>query len=115
METVGQSHTWEIRKIRKDGSLLWVRENAKAMRRADDKLIVLVACEDVTERKQTERALQQSEAYLADAQALSHTGSWSWDVCRRDFAYRSAEVYRLFGFDPEQGATAEQIQSRIPA
>lgn len=115
METVGQSHTWEIRKIRKDGSLLWVRENAKAMRRADDKLVVLVACEDVTERKQTEHALQQSEAYLADAQELSHTGSWSWDVCRRDFAYRSAEVYRLFGFDPEQGATAEQIQSRIPA
>src|SRR6185437_15504295 len=30
LETVGQSHTWEIRKIRKDGSLLWVRENAKA-------------------------------------------------------------------------------------
>ncbi|HTC98826.1 MAG TPA: PAS domain S-box protein [Bradyrhizobium sp.] len=114
LEAVGQSHTWEIRKIRKDGSLLWVRENAKAMRRADDKLIVLVACEDFTERKQTEHALQQSEAYLADAQEMSHTGSWSWDVRRRDFAYRSAEVYRLFGFDPEQGATAEQIQSRIP-
>jgi PAS domain S-box-containing protein len=46
---------------------------------------------------------------------LSHTGSWSWDVRGRDFAYRSAEVYRLFGFDPEQGASAEQIQSRIPA
>jgi PAS domain S-box-containing protein len=29
--TVGQSHTWEIRKVRKDGSVLWVRENAKAM------------------------------------------------------------------------------------
>ena len=114
LEAVGQSHTWEIRKIRKNGSLLWVRENAKAMRRADDKLIVLVACEDVTERKQTEHALQQSEAYLADAQEMSHTGSWSWDVRRRDFAYRSAEVYRLFGFDPEHGATAEQIQSRIP-
>lgn len=115
LETVGQSHTWEIRKIRKDGSLLWVRENAKAMRRADDRLIVLVACEDVTERKQTEHALRQSEAYLEEAQHLSHTGSWSWDLRRRDFAYRSAEVYRLFGFDPEQGASAEQLQSRIPA
>src|SRR6185437_7759073 len=115
LESVGQSHTWEIRKIRKDGSLLWVRENAKAMRRAGDRLIVLVACEDVTERKQTEHALRQSEAYLAHAQALSHTGSWSWDVRGRDFVYRSPEVYRLFGFDPEQGASAEQIQSRIPA
>jgi PAS domain S-box-containing protein len=241
LETVGQSHTWEIQKIRKDGSLLWVRENAKAMRRADGKLVVLVACEDVTERNRTEQALQQSEAYLAhaqglshtgsfgwqvatgeviwtaetfrifgydpatrpniqlvierthpddraavqrtvdqatrdgndfeheyrllmpdgsvkqvhalaratinaagslefvgavtdvtvtrqaeqrlrrseayleEAQHLSHTGSWSWDVRRDDFAYRSAEVYRLFGFDPEQGASAEEIQSRIPA
>jgi PAS domain S-box-containing protein len=241
LETVGQSHTWEIQKIRKDGSLLWVRENAKAMRRADDKLVVLVACEDVTERNRTEQALQQSEAYLAhaqglshtgsfgwlvatgeiiwtaetfrifgydpatrpniqlvierthpddraavqrtvdqatrdgndfeheyrllmpdgsvkqvhalaratinaagslefvgavtdvtvtrqaeqrlrrseayleEAQHLSHTGSWSWDVRRDDFAYRSAEVYRLFGFDPEQGASAREIQSRIPA
>jgi PAS domain S-box-containing protein len=241
LEAIGQSHTWEIQKIRKDGSRLWVRENAKAMRRADGKLIVLVACEDVTERKQTENALRQSQAYLAHAQQLSHTGSfgwrvatgeiiwtaetfrifgfdpaikptlelvierthpedraavqrtvdqaerdrkdfeheyrllmpdgsvkhlhalaratinasgglefvgavtdvtaakqaeqrlrrseayleeaqhlshtasWSWDVRRRDFVYRSAEVYRLFGFDPEQGASAEEIQSRIPA
>jgi PAS domain S-box-containing protein len=115
LETVGQSHTWEIRKIRKNGSLLWVRENAKAMRRSDGKLVVLVACEDVTERRRTEHALQQSESYLAHAQRLSHTGSWSWDVRRDDFAYRSAEVYRLFGFDPEQGASAEEIQSRIPA
>jgi PAS domain S-box-containing protein len=115
LETVGQSHTWEIRKIRKNGSLLWVRENAKTMRRSDGKLVVLVACEDVTERKRTEHALQQSEAYLAHAQGLSHTGSWSWDVRRDDFGYRSAEVYRLFGFDPEQGASAKEIQSRIPA
>jgi PAS domain S-box-containing protein len=114
LEAVGQSHTWEIQKTRKDGSRLWVRENAKAMRRADDKLIVLVACEDITERRRTEDALQISEAYLADAQELSHTGSWSWDVRRRDFIYRSAEVYRLFGFDPEQGASADDIQSRIP-
>ena len=41
LETIGQSHTWEIRKVRKDGSVLWVRENAKAMRRANDQLIVL--------------------------------------------------------------------------
>jgi PAS domain S-box-containing protein len=35
LETIGESHTWEIQKIRRDGSLLWVRENAKAMRRSD--------------------------------------------------------------------------------
>ena len=48
LESIGQSHTWEIQKVRKDGSLLWVRENAKALRRADDQFVVLIACEDVT-------------------------------------------------------------------
>ena len=51
LENIGQTHSWEIRKVRKDGSSLWVRENAKAVRRLDNQLIVLIACEDVTERK----------------------------------------------------------------
>jgi PAS domain S-box-containing protein len=106
LETVGQSHTWEIQKIRKDGSLLWVRENAKAMRRADDKLVVLVACEDVTERNRTEQALQQSEAYLAHAQGLSHTGSFGWQVATGEIIW-TAETFRIFGYDP---ATRPNIQ-----
>ena len=57
---------------------------------------------DVTVAKETERKLRRSEAYLAEAQRLSHTSSWAWDVRRREFVYRSPEVYRLFGFDPEQ-------------
>ena len=114
LENIGQSHTWEIRKIRKNGSLLWVRENAKAMRRSDGRVIVLIACEDVTERKATESALQQNEAYLAEAQRLSHTSSWAWDIRRRDFIYRSAEFFRLFGFDPEEDVPAKAIQDRIP-
>src|SRR5207237_2317868 len=65
LEGVGQSHTWEIPKVRKDGSVLWVRENAKALRRADGQLIVLIACEDITERKHAENALGQSEACVA--------------------------------------------------
>ena len=62
LETVDQSHTWEIRKIRKDGSVLWVRENAKAMLRGDGTPVVLVACENITQRKEAEDALRQSEA-----------------------------------------------------
>jgi PAS domain S-box-containing protein len=111
LETVGQSHTWEIQKIRKDGSLLWVRENAKAMRRADDKLVVLVACEDVTERKRTEHALQQSEAYLAHAQALSHTGSFGWRVATGEIIW-TAETFRIFGYDPATKPTLQLVIDR---
>ena len=58
----------------------------------------------IEDQKRIRAALVRSEAYLAETQHLSHTGSWAWDVRRREFVYRSAEVYRLFGFDPEKDA-----------
>src|SRR5262249_47852133 len=111
LETVGQSHTWEIQKIRKNGSLLWVRENAKAMRRADGKLVVLIACEDVTERKQAENALQQSEAYLAQAQELSRTGSFGWSVATGEIIW-SKETCRIFACDPATKPTRQFVIER---
>ncbi len=99
IETVGQSHTWEIQKIRKDGSVLWVRENTKATRWADDQLIVLVACEDITDRKRTETALRRSEAHLAQAQELSRTGSFGWNVATGEVIW-SKETFRIFEYDP---------------
>ncbi|WBL75376.1 PAS domain S-box protein [Bradyrhizobium xenonodulans] len=98
LETVDQSHTWEIRKVRKDGSVLWVRENAKTMLRADGGPIVLVACENITERKEAENALRQSEAYLAQAQELSHTGSFGWRAATGEITW-SKETYRIFQCD----------------
>src|SRR6266852_4426272 len=79
------------------------------LRRSRDDL--QVAIED---HKRIEAALRRSEAYLAEAQHLSHTSSWAWDVRRREWAYRSAEVYHLFGFDPEKGAVPLQaFRNRI--
>ncbi|MCP3373576.1 PAS domain S-box protein [Bradyrhizobium cajani] len=106
LETVDQSHTWEIRKVRKDGSVLWVRENAKTMLRADGGPIVLVACENITERKEAENALRQSEAYLAQAQELSHTGSFGWRSATGEITW-SKETYRIFQCD-------EGTEPRIP-
>ena len=106
LETVDQSHTWEIRKVRKDGSVLWVRENAKTMLRADGGPIVLVACENITERKEAENALRQSEAYLAQAQELSHTGSFGWRSATGEITW-SKETYRIFQCD-------EGTRPRIP-
>jgi PAS domain S-box-containing protein len=108
---VGQSHTWEIRKVRKDGSMLWVRENAKALRRADDKLVILIACEDITERKQAENALRQSEAYLAQAQEISRTGSFGWSVETGEIFW-SRETFRIFGCDPATKPSISLILAR---
>jgi PAS domain S-box-containing protein len=107
-ETIGQSHTWEIRKVRKNGSILWARESAKAMRQADNKPILLIACEDITERKQAESALQQSEAYLAEAQELSRTGSFGWNVATGEIVW-SKETFRIFQCDPATIPTLDFI------
>src|SRR6202040_782229 len=49
LDTLGQPQSWEVRKVRKNGTTPWVRENAKAVRRSNNQVIVLVACEDITE------------------------------------------------------------------
>jgi PAS domain S-box-containing protein len=55
-----------------------------------------------------EEKLQRSEAYLAEAQRLTHTGSWAWRVAGREALHLSAEWYRIYGFDPENGPPAHE-------
>ena len=52
------------------------------------------------QRKLAQDKLQRSEAYLAEAQKLTHTGSWAWDVRTRRVLYCSDEMFRIFGLDP---------------
>ncbi|MEA2263444.1 MAG: hypothetical protein QOJ51_6269, partial [Acidobacteriaceae bacterium] len=63
---------------------------------------------DVTAAKQAEEALRRSESYLADAQRLTRTGSWAWNVATRQSVYWSQENHRLFGFDPEGGIPSDE-------
>src|SRR5213080_4080934 len=55
------------------------------------------------ERKLAESARRQSEAYLEEAQRLSHTGSWAWAPATGEIRYWSEETYRVLGFDPKPG------------
>jgi len=50
--------------------------------------------------------LRRNEAYLAEAQKLSHTGSGAWRVPEGDALYLSDEWYRIYGFDPKDGLSA---------
>jgi PAS domain S-box-containing protein len=56
-----------------------------------------------------EEKLKRSEAYLAEAQRLTHTGSWAWRVAGRDALHLSEEWYRIYGFDPENGPPAFEL------
>jgi len=55
------------------------------------------------ERKSAEESLRRSEGYLAEAQRLSHTGSWASIPARGEIKYFSEECYRVTGFDPHDG------------
>jgi PAS domain S-box-containing protein len=55
------------------------------------------------QHKLAEDALRRSEGYLAEAQRLTHTGSWVWRVADRKPLYLSDEWYRVYGFDPKDG------------
>jgi PAS domain S-box-containing protein len=68
------------------------------------------------ERKLTQEALSRSEAYLAEAQKLTHTGSGAWRVPGFDAVYLSDEWYRIYGFDPKQGLSAwkDRLQRMHP-
>jgi PAS domain S-box-containing protein len=69
---------------------------------------------DITDRKRAEEALRRSEAYLAEGQRLSHTGSWAWSPVTARRNYWSEEMFRIFGFEPKQGPPAlERFLQRI--
>src|SRR6266481_2636108 len=56
---------------------------------------------DITAARQAEEALRRSESYLAEAQRLTHTGSWAFDAIKS--LYWSEENFRIWGFDPQLG------------
>jgi PAS domain S-box-containing protein len=109
----GNDFDHEYRLLMPDGSVKLVHAVARASD-ASGGLEFVGAITDVTVARDAERKLRRSEAYLAESQRLSHTCSWAWDVRRREIVYRSAEVFRIFGFDPEGGAVPWQaLQDRI--
>jgi PAS domain S-box-containing protein len=74
LEQFGRSMSWEARKVRKDGAVLWVRETARAVERSKNQPILLVACEDISERKRTDEALRSAQAELARVGRLTTMG-----------------------------------------
>jgi PAS domain S-box-containing protein len=60
------------------------------------------------QRKQAEEDVRRSETFLAEAQALSQTGSWGWKTATGDLFW-SRETYRIFGFEPDVNPTLPMV------
>src|SRR5216684_4384521 len=104
----GKDFDHEYRLLMPDGSVKYVHAVAHAARDASGSIEFVGAVTDVTAAKETERKLRRSEAYLAEAQRLSHTGSWAWDARRREFVFRSPEAHRMLGLDPDEDTVPQQ-------
>ncbi len=94
---------FEHRLLLPDGSVKYVHVSAPASETPDGKLEYVGALTDVTAARQAEATLRESEAYLAEAQRLSHTGSWAWNPVTGENRYWSEECFHLLGFDPAEG------------
>jgi PAS domain S-box-containing protein len=71
---------------------------------------------DVTEQELLTHELERQQAHLAEAQKLTHTGSWTWRFVDRKMKteHLSEEWYRIYGFDPAEGApTLEEFSERV--
>jgi PAS domain S-box-containing protein len=66
------------------------------------------------QQKLAQEKLQRSEAYLAQAQKLTRTGSWAWDLRTQRVLYCSEQTFRIFGLDPRESLpTRKTFRQRI--
>jgi PAS domain S-box-containing protein len=70
------------------------------------------ACLDIEDHKRAEAALRRSETFLAEGQRISSTGSFSWRLADDELTF-SAELSRIFDFEPQEVVTFDRIRDRV--
>jgi PAS domain S-box-containing protein len=105
----------DFRIVRPDGTIKNTRSIGHPILDERGDVVEFVgAAIDVTEHHRAAQALRRSEAYLAEAQRLTKTGSWAMDPCADRVIYLSQETYRIFGFNPADGIPSiERFMQRV--
>ena len=93
-------YSLDKRFVHRDGSLIWGRLTISLLKGRTPAFVVAMV-EDVTEKRTALEILRRSKGYLAEAERLTHTGSWAWNMRTRD-AFWSKEMFRIVGQDPEK-------------
>ena len=101
LESLGQSNTWEVQKVRKDGGTLWVRETATAIKRANGGVVVLIAGEDITERRRAEESVRESAKRFRALIEHAYDAVLLLDS-HNSVLYVSPSVERILGYSAEE-------------
>ena len=105
--------TVEYRVVWPDGTLHWLSTNGRMFfDDAGEPVRVVGFTSDVTRQKLVEEELRRSEAFLAQAQRLSRTGSFSWRVATDEITW-SDQLYRIYELDPGTPITLDVIRTRV--
>jgi transcriptional regulator with PAS, ATPase and Fis domain/HAMP domain-containing protein len=104
----------EFRILLPDGTLKYMHTVGHPVLNASGELVQFVGSStDITERVRAEQTLRRSEGYLAEAQRLSRSGSWAWNLRTRALFW-SQEHYRIYEYDPEEtNLTWSHILERV--
>lgn len=92
---------WDAQKIRKDGTRLWVKERARAIHDPTGTLLILVVCENITERKRVEKHAQETSRLLHTLVNGSALPLVSLDREGRVISWNQAAT-RLFGWTEQE-------------
>src|SRR5712664_1570901 len=98
---------------RADGAYRWVHSRGLSLRDAAGRIVRWYnLLTDIDERRRGEEKLRRSEAYLSEAQKLSQTGSFGWDVLSGEISW-SDQTFRIFEYDRALKPTFELVFQRI--
>jgi PAS domain S-box-containing protein len=99
VKATGMIQPYEKEYFRKDGSRVPVMIGSALFEGGNEGVVFVL---DLSEQKRAQEARRSSEAYLAEAQRMSHTGSWAWNAATGEPSYWSEECYRVLGYNPAQ-------------
>jgi len=102
----------KIRIVRPDGELRYIRFVGVPIIEGGKLLRIVGTAIDVTEQERLTQELQRREAYLAEAQRLSQTGSFGWNLSSGEIFW-SEETFRIFEHDPSLRLTLDRTLERV--